>query len=140
MVAISTVIVTLCVAIGPLLQKATSVTTLTTTLPVKLSGHIASGLPQGYTALLVAGEADLGGVSLEFSQVLRSIDQNKDIEYKDSGISGCEGNCSSVIQGAGSRYSFCGISKIKTSLGVCLVAPHRSQLPLSLIITGMTTC
>ena len=97
--AVATVVVTLCAAVGPLLQRATSVVVATTTHNITLSGHVASELPQGYSASLTAQSADLGGVSLAFAQILSGYYTQKPIV---SDLQGCEaGNCTTTLQAAG---------------------------------------
>lgn len=114
-IAFCTIMVTVCAAIGPLLQRATSVTTLITISSTTLVGHIASELPQGYTANLGALQYDLTSVSIDFAKVLSSFEQNKALNLKDLGLSGCDGNCTAVIQAAG-LIADC--SKNSTSWGI----------------------
>lgn len=97
--AMATIVVTGCVIVGPLLQRASVVLNATTHADVYLLGHIAEELPQGYTASLSASlDAALGGVSLEFAQVVKEHDQNTPLVHD---FSSCKGNCSATVQAAG---------------------------------------
>jgi hypothetical protein len=104
MVAIATILITLYATVGPLLQRATSVVISTTTSPVKLSGHVASELPLGYTGALSPDEHAGGAlqhVILDFANALGNFDKNQPIQLEQSGLAGCAGNCSAVVQAAG---------------------------------------
>ncbi|CAG8980201.1 hypothetical protein HYALB_00012395 [Hymenoscyphus albidus] len=98
LVAIATIVVTLCAIIGPILQKVSTVTTWTLAEPVLLHGHVAPVLPRGFSAKV---SSDLHpypvGVTSSFAGLIRQMN------YKNytTDIKGCTGNCSGVIRGAG---------------------------------------
>jgi len=99
LVAIATVVCTLCAAAGPLLQRASSVVVATTTSSVNITGHVASELPQDYSAFITPGSNNaIGGATLAFASVLKDYEQNLPIT---SDLTGCKGNCSAIINAAG---------------------------------------
>lgn len=100
--ALATIFVVLAVIDGPLLQRASTITTQNVSGETPLKVALAPLLPQGYTAVVrMAG--DLGGLNPEFitADFARVVsDYQKKIPIT-TGIIGCDGNCSATVQAAG---------------------------------------
>ncbi|RDW68167.1 hypothetical protein BP6252_09563 [Coleophoma cylindrospora] len=106
--AMASIFVTTAVIAGPLLQRASSVVTEASTGNVTLHAKISPILPYGYTAIAYSlgdlGEVMPEAISSNFSTVMYEYNQRTPIT---SGITGCTGNCSAVVQAAGVSVS-CG--------------------------------
>jgi hypothetical protein len=108
LLAIATILTTVCAAaVGPLLQRASTVVEAMTPTTVLLVGNVAAELPQGYSASFVTQSAKLSGLSLAFARVIAAFEQELPISLADltgtatTTTCGSDGNCSAIIEAAG---------------------------------------
>ncbi|KAI9887435.1 MAG: hypothetical protein M1823_000772 [Watsoniomyces obsoletus] len=97
-VALASILVALAPINGPLLQRASTVTTRARVAPVMLSLPIVRELPHGYTGMISGRARRTALLSAPFANTVKAYTNRSDIDMK---TTGCEGDCSTTIQGAG---------------------------------------
>ena len=99
LVALATLVASLVVLDGPLLQRASTVATKSVTVDVIVTAPIAQQLPYGYTAFgSISGPSPQFVMNQTFAEVVNNYNIRAPIT---TSFHGCHGNCSGVIKAAG---------------------------------------
>ncbi|KZF24777.1 hypothetical protein L228DRAFT_281818 [Xylona heveae TC161] len=96
-IALATILVSVAVIDGPLLQRASTVGTSQFSQSVTLDLPIAQQLPTGYTSMMLGRVNYPAVLNAPFAQILQDYSQRKPITVD----AGCNGTCSTTVQGAG---------------------------------------
>lgn len=100
LISLATILVTLAMIEGPLMQKASSVSTRQISRPVSLVASIAPNLPSGYTAM-ATGEYRVPRMpTIEFSTAFNDY-STRAAFGSDGTFQGCPGTCHANIPGVG---------------------------------------
>ena len=98
LVALAGILVTITPINGPLLQRASSVTTAVSTKGVSLTVPIAKEYPFGFTGTITGRTHSPSFVTSNFSAVVRNLANGVSVNVTSSG---CGGHCSGKLQAAG---------------------------------------
>lgn len=96
--ALACVAVSLTPINGPLLQRASSVTSATHSLPVALKILMAQEVPYGYTGMITSRSSSASILTADFTSVVFGFNKNIPQNLSDSG---CLGRCSGTLNAAG---------------------------------------
>ncbi|RDL32562.1 uncharacterized protein BP5553_09018 [Venustampulla echinocandica] len=108
---------------GPLLQRASTISTLAVNKPTTLTVLAAQEFPLGYTGTVTGRAHTVGFVTSNFSSVVQDYVLKKPINITQSG---CEGRCSGVMQAAGYAIN-CSYSILQYNLSSSLaINPDRT--------------
>jgi hypothetical protein len=102
LIALAAIFVAISPVNGPFLQRASHVVISQTITNTQLLVQIAKEIPQGYTAWIEGREETPAFFSEDFTPVVSDLYDRSDISIKDTG---CAGNCSAGIIGAGFAIS-----------------------------------
>ncbi|KAE9979303.1 hypothetical protein BLS_009932, partial [Venturia inaequalis] len=83
---------------GPLLQRASSVTTATRSSPVALKVPMAQEVPYGYTGMITSRSSSASILTADFTSVVFGFNKNIPQNLTESG---CQGRCSGTLKAAG---------------------------------------
>lgn len=97
LVALASILVTLAPINGPLLQRASRVTSIGVPLERTIAVQIAARLPQGYTGYMTGRTEVPALLTAQFANVVRSCYRRDNIPTNAS----CEGICNTHVLGAG---------------------------------------
>ena len=97
LIAVACIMVTLSPFNGPLLQRASHVTTRDTPVPRQLDVSIANQLPRNYTGYIIGRSDSPDLLTSNFTAVVRDYYQQAPVRLK----SDCRTNCKAAVLGAG---------------------------------------
>lgn len=112
LVALASIMAALAPINGPLLQRASTVTTRPVQGATYLSASIAPELPEGYTGIITGRGHTVALLTSTFTPVIREYTNRVDINM---GSTGCVGVCYSTLKGAGFAVN-CSASTIPYTL------------------------
>lgn len=96
--ALACIAVSLTPVNGPLLQRASSVTTAARSSPIALKIPMAQAVPYGYTGMITSRSSSASILTADFTSVVFGFNKNIPQNLSDSG---CLGRCSGTINAAG---------------------------------------
>lgn len=97
-VALASIVVSVAVVDGPLLQRASTIVSKDITSSITVHASIAPQLPVGYTSTMLGRVEYPKILNRPFADVLQDYSRRTPIS---AGFEGCEGKCETVVQGAG---------------------------------------
>jgi len=112
LVALASIMAALAPINGPLLQRASTVTTRPVQGATYLSASIAPELPEGYTGIITGRGHTVALLTSTFTPVIREYTNRVDINMSSTG---CEGVCYSTLKGAGFAVN-CSASRVPYTL------------------------
>lgn len=103
LVALACIAVSLTPINGPLIQRASSVTTAVHSSPVALNIPMAQEVPYGYTGMITSRSSSASILTADFTFVVFGFNKNIPQNLSDSG---CLGRCSGILKAAGYAINF----------------------------------
>jgi hypothetical protein len=97
-ISLATILVTIAMVEGPIVQRASVVSTRQATKPISMSASLAPDLPPGYTASATGNSFWPTTPTAEFSKVFSDYSTRATIN---AGFQGCPGTCQASVPGVG---------------------------------------
>ncbi|CZR68352.1 uncharacterized protein PAC_18251 [Phialocephala subalpina] len=97
-ISLATILVAIAMVEGPIIQKASIVSTRQVSKPISILASLAPNLPSGYTAVAIGHSYWPTMPTAEFSEVFSNYSTRATIQ---GGFQGCPGSCQASVPGVG---------------------------------------